>query len=117
MNGTASRAASRRPTELLPAPIMPTSATVRVSFMASAYTPFAFPASRSCLTACNSATNLKEFVMRSAYREPSGWGLRIVIGVGVLVLLAAVGLTVYGSRVEPARHPVELTVPNDQLPR
>ncbi len=55
--------------------------------------------------------------MRSAYREPSGWGLRIVIGVGVLVLLAAVGLTVYGSRVEPARHPVELTVPNDQLPR
>ncbi|MEI9989769.1 MAG: hypothetical protein WDM86_06990 [Rhizomicrobium sp.] len=55
--------------------------------------------------------------MRSNYREPSGWGLWIAIGVGVLVLLAAVGLAVYGGRIEPQRHPVELTVPNDQLPR
>ncbi len=54
--------------------------------------------------------------MRNSYREPSGWGLRIAIGVGVLVLLGAIGLTVYGGRVEPARHAVELTVPNDQLP-
>ena len=54
--------------------------------------------------------------MRNSYREPSGWGLRIAIGVGVLVLLGAIGLAVYGVRVEPVRHPVELTVPNDQLP-
>ena len=32
-NGTSSRAASRLPMEVLPAPIMPTSATVRFSFM------------------------------------------------------------------------------------
>ena len=54
--------------------------------------------------------------MRNSYREPSGWGLRIAIGVGVLILLGAIGLTVYGGRVEPVRHAVELTVPNDQLP-
>jgi hypothetical protein len=55
--------------------------------------------------------------MRSSFKEPSGWGLRIVIGLAVLVLLGAIGLAVYGGRVQPAQHPVELTVPNDQLPR
>ena len=54
--------------------------------------------------------------MRSSYKEPSGWGLRIAIGLGVLVLLAAVGLAVYGGRVQPVQHPVEQIVPNDQLP-
>jgi hypothetical protein len=55
--------------------------------------------------------------MRSSYNESSGWGLRIAIAIGVLVVLGAVGLAVYGSRVQPVSHPVEQTVPNDQLPR
>jgi hypothetical protein len=55
--------------------------------------------------------------MRSSYREPSGWGLRIAIAVGVLLIVGAVALAVYGSRVEPVTHPVVQTVPNDQLPR
>jgi hypothetical protein len=54
--------------------------------------------------------------MRSSFKEPSGWGLRIAIGLCVLAVLCAVAATIYGSRVEPVTRPVELTVPNDQLP-
>ena len=54
--------------------------------------------------------------MRSRNTETSGWTLRIGIGVGVLVLLSAIGLSIYGGRVHPHTHPVEQIVPNDRLP-
>jgi hypothetical protein len=54
--------------------------------------------------------------MRNSFNESRGWGSRIAIGVAVLVVLAAIGLAVYGGRVQPATHPVEQIVPNDQLP-
>lgn len=43
-------------------------------------------------------------------------GLRIAIGVGVLVLLAAIGLSIYGGRVHPVQHQVEQIIPNERLP-
>jgi hypothetical protein len=45
-----------------------------------------------------------------------GWGLRIAIGVLVLVLLGAIGLSIYGGRVRPVQQPVEQIVPNERLP-
>jgi hypothetical protein len=54
--------------------------------------------------------------MRSRNTESMGWGLRIGIGVAVFVLLGAIGLSVYGGRVQPRTHPVEQIVPNDRLP-
>ena len=51
------------------------------------------------------------------YNESMGWGSRIAIAVGVLVVVAAIGLAVYGGRVEPVQHPVEQTIPNDHLPQ
>ncbi len=54
--------------------------------------------------------------MRSRNFESSGWGLRIGIAAGVLVLVAAVGLAIYGGRIQPQQHPVEQIVPNDRLP-
>jgi hypothetical protein len=56
------------------------------------------------------------FVMRSRSFESSGWGLRIAVAAGVLVLVAAIGLAIYGGRVQPQQHPVEQVVPNDRLP-
>jgi len=54
--------------------------------------------------------------MRSTYSESTGWGLRITIGIVVLVVVGAVGLAVYGSRVQPSTHAVEQIVPDDRLP-
>lgn len=54
--------------------------------------------------------------MRSRNTESMSWTLRIGIAAGVLVLAAAIGLTVYGGRVRPHTHPVEQIVPNDRLP-
>ncbi|MEJ1969842.1 MAG: hypothetical protein WDN03_14575 [Rhizomicrobium sp.] len=54
--------------------------------------------------------------MRSRNTESMGWGLRIAIGAGVLVLIGAVGLSIYGGRVQPRTHPVEQIIPNDRLP-
>jgi hypothetical protein len=54
--------------------------------------------------------------MRTRNTETMSWGLRIAIGVGVLVLLGAVGLSIYGGRVHPLQHQVEQIVPNDRLP-
>lgn len=44
-----------------------------------------------------------------------GWGSWVAAGVGILVVLGAIGLTVYGGRVTPVQHPVEQVVPNDRL--
>ncbi|MGZ5931251.1 MAG: hypothetical protein ACXWLC_03850 [Rhizomicrobium sp.] len=54
--------------------------------------------------------------MRTRNSEAMGWGSRIAAGVGVLVVVAAVALSVYGGRVQPVQHPVEQIVPNDRLP-
>ena len=54
--------------------------------------------------------------MRSRNTESTSWSLRIGIAVGVLVLASAIGLAVYGGRVQPHTHPVEQIVPNDRLP-
>jgi len=56
-----------------------------------------------------------EWVMRRN-TEVMGWGSWVAIGVAAIVLLGAIGLTVYGGRVTPAQHPVELIIPNDRLP-
>jgi hypothetical protein len=55
--------------------------------------------------------------MRTRNTETMGWGLRIGIGVAVLVLLGAVGLSIYGGRVRPVQHPVEQTISDDRLPK
>jgi hypothetical protein len=54
--------------------------------------------------------------MRSRNTESMGWGLRIGIGAGVLVLIGIVGLGVYGGRVQPVTHVVDQIIPNDRLP-
>jgi hypothetical protein len=45
-----------------------------------------------------------------------GWGLRIGIGVAVLVLLGAIGLVIYGGRVQPQTHAIDQVIANDHLP-
>jgi hypothetical protein len=45
-----------------------------------------------------------------------GWGMSVAVGVGIIVVLGAIGLTVYGGRVTPIQHPVEQIIPNDRLP-
>ncbi len=45
-----------------------------------------------------------------------GWGLRITIGAAVLVLAAAIGLTIYGGTVRPPHHHFEQVLPNDRFP-
>lgn len=49
-------------------------------------------------------------------RDAMGWGSGIALGLGILVIVAAVGLAVYGGRVVPVQHPVEQIIPNDRLP-
>jgi len=44
-----------------------------------------------------------------------GWGSWVAIGVGIVLVLGAIGLTVYGGRVTPVQHPVVQVVPNDRL--
>jgi hypothetical protein len=48
--------------------------------------------------------------------ESMGWGSRIGIGVVVAVLLGAIGLAVYGGRVQPHTHAIDQVIPNDRLP-
>ena len=55
--------------------------------------------------------------MRTRNTETMGWGLRIAIGVAVLVLAGTVGLSIYGGRVRPVQHPVEQTISDDRLPK
>jgi hypothetical protein len=55
--------------------------------------------------------------MRTRNTEAMGWGVRVAIGVTVLVLVGAVGLSVYGGRVKPVQHPVEQAISDDRLPK
>lgn len=55
--------------------------------------------------------------MRNRNMESTGWGLRIGIGVAALVLVSAIGLSIYGGRVKPVQHPVEQTISDDRLPK
>lgn len=45
-----------------------------------------------------------------------GWGTWAALGIGAVVLVGAIALSVYGGRVMPVQHPVEQVVPNDRLP-
>ena len=54
--------------------------------------------------------------MRTRNVESMGWGSRIGIGVAVLVLVSAIGLVIYGGRVQPHTHAIDQVVPNDRLP-
>ena len=112
---------------------MPTSATVRFSLMAFDYTPRAFsarvPASYRYAADYRFSTGRglqgrlqfrhkqrRVFQMRSRNSESMGWGLRIGIGAGVLVLIGIIGLAIYGGRVQPVTHPVDQIIANDRLP-
>ena len=56
--------------------------------------------------------------MRSLARsEGISWGGGIAIGAGVLVILAAIGLAIYGGTLQPVQHSVEQVIPNDRFSR
>ena len=48
--------------------------------------------------------------------DSMGWGVRLLIGIVVLLVAGGIGLTIYGGHVAPTQHPVEQVVPNDRLP-
>ena len=54
--------------------------------------------------------------MRMARSESGDWGGRIAIGIAVLLILAAIGLTIYGGTVRPQQHAIEQVLPNDRFP-
>ncbi len=55
--------------------------------------------------------------MRSMGRTDGlGWGVWLLILVGVLVVAGIVALTVYGGTVHPQQHDVEQVIPNDRFP-
>ena len=125
---TPKRAARRRPTEVFPAPIIPTSATVR-------FRPFFDPLMGPRLHAgaiCRQSPALILFVsgmifvqnapMRSSYRtrrvESLGPLLLMAGGVFLAVMvLGAIGLGIYGSSVSVAQHPVEQELPDARFTR
>jgi hypothetical protein len=45
-----------------------------------------------------------------------GWGVWLLILVGVLILAGMIALTVYGGTVSPVQHEVEQVLPNDRFP-
>ena len=49
--------------------------------------------------------------------DSMSWSLRISIGVAVLLLVCAIGLSIYGGRVKPLQHPVQQTISDDRLPK
>ena len=55
-------------------------------------------------------------IMRMARSEGGSWGGSIAIGIGALLLLAAIGLTIYGGTVRPPQHAIEQVLPNDRFP-
>jgi hypothetical protein len=48
--------------------------------------------------------------------EGMGWGMRVGLGIAVLLVVGAVGLSIYAGRVTPARHSVEQVLPDDKFP-
>ena len=54
--------------------------------------------------------------MRQRNTEAMGWGSWVAVGIGVMVLLGVIGLSVYGGRLAPVQHPIEQIIPNDRLP-
>ncbi len=54
--------------------------------------------------------------MRMARSDGMGWGGRIVIGIGALLILALVGLTIYGGTVHPRQHEIQQVLSNDRFP-
>ncbi|MBU6298494.1 MAG: hypothetical protein KJS68_09640 [Alphaproteobacteria bacterium] len=50
-----------------------------------------------------------------ARSEGMGWGGKMAIGAGVLLVLAAVGLAIYGGSVHPKQHEIQQVVPNDRF--
>jgi hypothetical protein len=53
--------------------------------------------------------------MRMARSEGMSWGGRVAIGIGVLLVLAAVGLTIYGGSVHPRQHEIQQVLSNDSF--
>ena len=53
--------------------------------------------------------------MHMARPEGTGLGGKIAIGVGVLLLLAAAGLAIYGGTITPKQHMVEKVLPNERF--
>jgi len=54
--------------------------------------------------------------MRMARSEGMGWGRWVAIGLGALAILAAVGLSLYGSTVHPRVHEIRQVLSNDRFP-
>lgn len=53
---------------------------------------------------------------RAMGNEGVGWAAWLAIALAGVVLVAAVGLTIYGGRVEPVSRHYEQVVPDDRLP-
>ena len=53
--------------------------------------------------------------MYSSRSEGLGVGAWLLILAGILILVGAVALTVYGGSVRPAQHEVEQVLPNDRF--
>jgi hypothetical protein len=48
--------------------------------------------------------------------EGIGWGSWLGMSAAVLLVVAAVAVTIYGGRVEPESHHYEQAIPDDRLP-
>ncbi len=44
-----------------------------------------------------------------------GWGAWLAIAIGVLLILGAVGLAIYGGTLEPPKRHFEQVLPNDRF--
>jgi hypothetical protein len=53
--------------------------------------------------------------MRWANMETANWGTRIAAAAGAVLILALIGLAVYGGTVTPRQHEVEVVFPNDRF--
>lgn len=49
--------------------------------------------------------------------EGMGWGVWLLILIGVLLVTGFVALTIYGGTVSPQQHQVEQVLSNDNFPR
>jgi hypothetical protein len=113
-------AASLRPTELLPAPIIPTSATVRFKrlIVSSLTRPKARLPSGTCANTSNSATKVLQILRMGAMESVNemGWTARITLGFLVLLIVGAGALAIYASSLKPPHRTYEQVIPNDHFP-